>query len=52
MRKKNELSLLQNEVLRLESELRELEIVYEQIHEKEGMGGKPSGRHLPDIPFG
>ena len=51
MKKKNELSLFQNEILSLESELRELEMHDEQVHREESRDEKPR-RHLPDIPFG
>ena len=51
MKKKNELSLLQNEILSLESELRDLEMHDEQVHREESRDERPR-RHLPDIPFG
>ena len=51
MRKTNDLSLLQSEVLELERELHELEMVDGQIHEEEGRENRPY-RRLPDIPLG
>ena len=45
------MSLLQNELLSLESELRELEMCDEQVHTEESGDERPR-RHVPDIPFG
>ena len=50
MRKKNELNLLQNEVLTLESELRELEMIDEQMNKEDRE--ETYRRRLPDIPSG
>ena len=52
MRKKNDASLLQNEIMMLESELRELEIVQEDISPMEVSSEQRPRRHLPNIPFG
>ena len=52
MRKKNDASLLQNEIMKLESELRELEIVQEDISPMEVSGEQRQRRHLPNIPLG
>lgn len=50
MRKKNEASLIHNEILTLESELRQLELEQEGwTREAESSRKKPK-RHLPDIP--
>ena len=46
LRKKNEMNLLQNEIVTLESELRELEMLETEAREE-----RPR-RHLPDIPLG
>ena len=51
MKRKTDLSRLQNEVLALESELRMLEIEGDQIHGEESTDTRPR-RHLPDIPRG
>ena len=48
MKKKNELSLLQNEILSPESELRELEMHDEQVHREKTRDERPR-RHLPVI---
>ena len=52
MRKKNDASLLQNEIMMLESELRELEIVQEDISPMEVSSEQKTRRHLPDITLG
>ena len=51
MRKKNDASLLQNEIMMLESELRELEIVQEDISPMEVSSEQRTRRHLPNIPL-
>ena len=52
MRKKNDASLLQNEIMMLESELRELDIVQEDNSPMEVSSEQRPRRHLPNIPLG
>ena len=52
MRKKNEASLLQNKIWTLESELRELEMVHEDITPMEETSEQKPRRQLPEIPRG
>ena len=56
MRKKTELSLLQNELHKLESEMRDMELAEDHADTGEQssveMGAERPRRHLPDIPRG
>ena len=52
IRKKNEASLFQNEIWTLESELRELEMVHEDITPTEETSEQKPRRQLPNIPRG
>ena len=53
MRRKNEMSLMQNEILSLKSELRQLEMQSEHLHDEERTKETDRQRRvLPDIPSG
>ena len=52
MRKKNQASLLQNEIFSLERELRQLEVQQEEGATNEPSSEEKPRRHLPDLPRG
>ena len=52
MRKKNQASLLQNEIFSLERELSQLEVQQEEGATNEPSSEEKPRRHLPDLPRG